>query len=159
VCYATDHWLHLTLVWRHQNKIRCYNNDRQELSNKKCKFLVELNSMIRVDITLRGSGLLVNAGPVFLRPQKSDETRCTEVKVATHLNCHNDNHLWEWHKGKCEAQKLAYSLSIIKIATVQRNNQEPCVIWNSKAHSLIWFICWWEFKGLATISPRYSHAN
>ena len=49
--------------------------------------------MIRADITLRGSGLLVNAGPVFLRPQKSDETRCTEVKVATDLNCHNDNHL------------------------------------------------------------------
>jgi hypothetical protein len=52
--------------------------------------------MIRIDITLKvsnQSAVLVNAGPVFLRLQKSDETRRTEVNVATDLNCHNDNHL------------------------------------------------------------------
>jgi hypothetical protein len=58
--------------------------------------LIELNSMIRIDITLKvsnQSAVLVNAGPVFLRLQKSDETRRTEVNVATDLNCHNDNQL------------------------------------------------------------------
>jgi len=67
----------------------------------KCKLLIELNSMIRIDITLKvsnQSAVLVNAGPVFLRLQKSDETRRTEVNVATDLNCHNDNQLWEWHE-------------------------------------------------------------
>lgn len=116
----------------------------------KCKLLIELNSMIRIDITLKvsnQSAVLVNAGPVFLRLQKSDETRRTEVNVATDLNCQNENHLWEWHELEMWNSKFCRHTTLFGNAV-----QLALSVFCLKKHQIniflhvFWFflICWYQ---------------